>query len=202
MVRGSRTSRRQEFRWCRLPRRTRACSSPGRPRSSNVSKGCRSRTPHSPPEVAPFEANRRSPQPAWKAARSTRWVPNFEVDMGLRSTCNPTSTPMHWWPVSSIAAGRRTPCRPGSGKADSARSTSPSFATPPATGCRPSRRRSPTSPRPCRSRSTAWPQSIAPSRPPAASPSMRSTTPACSSTGPAPGWRARWSHGTPRPAVT
>ena len=41
---------------------------------SNVSKGCRSRTPHSPPEVAPFEANRRSPQPAWKAARSTRWA--------------------------------------------------------------------------------------------------------------------------------
>ena len=31
---------------------------------------------------------------------------------------------------------------------------------------------------------------------------MPSTTPACSSTGPAPGWPARWSHGTPRPAAT
>ena len=46
----------------------------------------------------------------------SRWAPNFEADMGLRSTCNPTSTPTHWRPVSSIAAGRRTPCRPGSGK--------------------------------------------------------------------------------------
>ena len=40
-------------------------------------------------EVAPFEANRRSPQPAWKAPRSTRWVPNFEADMGFEIDLQP-----------------------------------------------------------------------------------------------------------------
>ena len=125
--------------------------SPGRP-WPNVSKGCRSRTPHSPPrshrsrrtddhrnglEGGPIYALSRTSKRTW-ALRRPATRPRRRPGGRLVDRRRP-----------------RTPCRPGSGKADSPSRRRPSqrHRQPAADRGDGDRRLA----RPCRSRSTAWP---------------------------------------------